>query len=59
MDFLFSMVKKKIVGEQALYNVGHDYTLSKSQFLQLGHIASWGHRILVGSYEMIITIESP
>ena len=24
MDFLLSMVKKKLVGEQALYNVGHD-----------------------------------
>ena len=23
MDFLLSMVKKKLVGEQALYNVGH------------------------------------
>ena len=24
MDFLLSMVKKELVGEQALYNVGHD-----------------------------------
>ena len=31
----------------------------KSGFLQLGHIAPWGHRILVGPYEMIITFEPP
>ena len=37
----------------------HENTLLKSGFLQLGHFASWGHRILVGSYEMIITFEPP
>ena len=34
-------------------------TLLKAGFLQLGHIAPWGHKILVGPYEMIITFEPP
>ena len=37
----------------------HENTLLKSGFLQLGHIAPWGHRIIVGPYEMIITFEQP
>ena len=37
----------------------HENTLFKSGFLQLGHIASWGHRILVASYEMSIKFEPP
>ena len=32
----------------------HENTLLKSGFLQLGHIAPWGHRILVRAYEMIV-----
>ena len=41
------------------YSYDSRNTLLKSGFLQLGHTASWGHRILVGSYEMIITFEPP
>ena len=37
----------------------HENTLLKSGFLQLGNIATWGHRILVEPYEMVITFEPP
>ena len=40
------------------YDLRLRYT-SKSQFLQLEHIAPWGHWNLVGPYEMIITFEPP
>ena len=35
----------------------YKYTLLKKGFLQFGDIAPWGHRIIVGPYEMIITFE--
>ena len=41
------------------FHMINKYTLLNSGFLQLGHIAPWGHRIIVGPYEMIITFEPP
>ena len=35
----------------------HENTLLESKFLTMGHIAPWGHRILVGPCKMIITFE--
>ena len=31
----------------------HENTLLLSGFLQLGHIAAWGHRIIVEQYKMV------
>ena len=41
------------------FHMIHERTLLKSGFLQLGHIAPWDHRILVGQYEIIITFRPP
>ena len=55
----YNYIDQSVVCVAYSFHMTYKYTLLKSGFLQLGDIAPWGHRIIVGPYEMIITFEPP
>ena len=55
----YNYIDQSVVCVAYSFHMTYKYTLLKSGFLQLGDIAPWGHWIIVGPYEMIITFEPP
>ena len=55
----YNYIDQSVVCVAYSFYMIHEGTLLKSGFLPLRHIAPWGHRILVGPYEMILPFEQP
>ena len=53
----YNYIDQSVVCVVYSFHMTYKYTLLKTGFLQLGDIEPWG--IIVGAYEMIITLEPP
>ena len=55
----YNYIDQSVVCVVYSFHMIYEYTLLKTQFLQLGHRAPWGHWNLVEPCEMILTFEPP